>query len=364
MADNTLKLSLNQLRPNMILAEDAVNIRGMNILSKNTRLTVDAFERLRRNKVKSVTVWSDTVESSEEAFMSDKNETFRPIDPSNPIAQKEDFKKFTKEYEKKLSAFKSCLDIIKTGHYMDMGTLFSIVDGIVSVASCKSDLLSYVSYLEDLDDYTYTHSINVSILCNIFAKWLNMSDDEVKDVSIAGLLHDVGKNMIDRSIVNNELEPTNEEKNELKKHPELGCKMLEKLKMNEEINNAIFFHHERIDGSGYPYGLKDNDIPKYAKIVSICDVYDNLITKRKETPFTAIKKFREDNLSLLDTDLLLKFAKNILYIYTGTWAKLSDGRTCQVMFINDKFTDKPIVRVDNDIIDLVKNKELSIVSMI
>ncbi|MBR1737487.1 MAG: hypothetical protein IJ736_10815, partial [Firmicutes bacterium] len=77
MADNMIKLNLNQLKPNMILAEDAVNIRGMNILSKNTRLTVDAFERLRRNKVKSVTVWSSTIESNEEAFMSDKSETFK-----------------------------------------------------------------------------------------------------------------------------------------------------------------------------------------------------------------------------------------------------------------------------------------------
>ena len=104
-----------------------------------------------------------------------------------------EFIKFADVYDKKITAFKNCLSIMNKGKYIDVNTLYTIVDGIISVVETKSDLFSYVCYLNDLDENTYLHSINVAIMCNFFGGWLKFSEEETKKLTIAGLLHDIGK---------------------------------------------------------------------------------------------------------------------------------------------------------------------------
>jgi HD-GYP domain-containing protein (c-di-GMP phosphodiesterase class II) len=128
-------------------------------------------------------------------------------------------------------------------------------------------------------------------------------------------------------------------------------------------------HHEKMDGSGYPMGVKEEKIGNMAKIITICDIYDamtaNRVYRDRICPFEVIKTFETKVYGELDTKYLLLFLKNIAYTYIGHWVRLSDGTEAEVMFINGAQLSRPLVRTkDEKFIDLSVEKRLYIDSLI
>lgn len=123
------------------------------------------------------------------------------------------------------------------------------------------------------------HSINVSNYAVILGKELNLNKKELEILKIGGLLHDIGKFRISKDILNKNTKLTNEEYEIIKKHSKFG-ELLLSNDCEKEIKEIVRNHHERIDGNGYPDGLKANEIPYYVKIISICDAFDAMTTKR------------------------------------------------------------------------------------
>ena len=126
--------------------------------------------------------------------------------------------------------------------------------------------------MREYDDETYVHSMNVALICNIFARWLRMSEEEIAKATTSGLLHDIGKIKIPDSILKKPDKLTKQEFNIIKRHPQEGYRLLLDSKLDEDVLNAVLMHHERCDGSGYPFGLMANQIGTYAKMVAIADV--------------------------------------------------------------------------------------------
>lgn len=128
---------------------------------------------------------------------------------------------------------------------------------------------------------THHHSTNVAFLAVVLATAIDLSVEERIDVGVAGLLHDIGKIRIDQQLL---LKPSHLEDNEyetIKNHSEFGYNILMANGIsNQKILDAVHFHHEKLDGSGYPRGIRDKLIPKYAKIIGVCDAFDALTTKR------------------------------------------------------------------------------------
>lgn len=360
--DKTISLTIAHLRPSMILAEDAINNIGVTVLSKNIKLDNINFDRLKRNQVVHVVVWENSIDENQETFITSIIDNKKD---SNSIIKSKEFKRFYEAYKQKMNEFKNCLSAIEKGEKIDIDPLYSIIDGIMGIANCKSDLISYVSYLNGLDDFTYRHSINVAIYCNILGYWINMDNDDIKIVSVAGLLHDIGKSKISKSIIQkihrfSEKSLNEKELMELKKHPQYGYDMIKNQDIDEEIKNAILMHHEKIDGCGYPQGIKDNDISSFAKMVAICDSYDLMIDREKMSPLIAINNFKSCNYGILDTEYLIKFTENIVYSYIGTEINLSNGKSAKVVYINGKQPNEPIVVVDNKYLDLSQEKDIFI----
>ena len=128
---------------------------------------------------------------------------------------------------------------------------------------------------------TYEHSVNVSNIASSFAQEIGLDDETIEKLIIAALLHDIGKLKIPYSILHKSSKLTNEEFEIIKKHSKYGVDLLvNKGFCDNEILDIILCHHERIDGLGYPNGIKGDSIPKLAKIITICDCYDAMRSPR------------------------------------------------------------------------------------
>ena len=156
--------------------------------------------------------------------------------------------------------------------------------------------------------YTYTHSVNVAAVGTLFAKDIGLEEDTLKGFCSGILLHDVGKTRISTDILNKKGKLTKEEFEEIKKHPELGIEVLNETGSEFKEERIITIqHHENEDGTGYPYGLKKDEINLAGKIARIIDVYDALTTNRSYAnairPFAALVEMKEKMSNCFDKKL-------------------------------------------------------------
>ncbi len=205
-----------------------------------------------------------------------------------------------------------------------LNKLFNDPDNVANYEVCKEvvkEMIDTVSEEEfkikslmsaaPQDYYTHTHSINVAIYALSLGAFLKMKPNELAELGESALLHDLGKSKIDPAIVNKNGELTNNEYQEMKKHPALGYAIALKLNIrNKNILQGIRHHHERMDGTGYPFGMRDENIPLFAKIIGICDIFDALTSKKsyKEplSTFEALKLMKTKMKKEIDIKLLDK----------------------------------------------------------
>ncbi len=165
------------------------------------------------------------------------------------------------------------------------------------------------------DNYTKDHSQNVSKLCVMFANHLNLSEDDIENLRIAALFHDIGKIGIPDNILQKEGKLTDTEYETIKLHPVIGANIFSSTDIFKHIAPIIVAHHERVDGTGYPNNLKGNEIPYLAKILTICDCFDAMVSKRsykeKMTIDYAIEQLNKGAGTQFDRELAESFIKLI-----------------------------------------------------
>ena len=175
----------------------------------------------------------------------------------------------------------------------------------------KELIFSMVNMLEIHDMYTKGHSESVAKYSKLLAEYVKMDEKTVDTIYWAGLVHDIGKILISKDVINKKGKLTNEEYEEIKNHSLFGYKALNESKVTENIAKIVLSHHERIDGFGYPNGLKGNEIPIESKIIQIADSFDAMISKRsyKEsiTKKEAVEEIRNNLNKQFDYELGLKF---------------------------------------------------------
>src|SRR3989337_3731504 len=189
------------------------------------------------------------------------------------------------------------------------------IDFIIKSKGSFSGIMDIVSF----DSYPYTHSVNVSVLGLLFAKYSGFDGDEMQVFGTGLLLHDVGKTQIDPQIINKKERLNDEEFARIKMHVDLGADI---LKQTGGVDSTSFFpimqHHEKYNGKGYPNGLRGDAIHKYGKISGIIDVYDALTTKRTYSdarkPFAALKIMNEEMKGSFDEKYFKDF---ILFLGSG-----------------------------------------------
>ncbi len=229
----------------------------------------------------------------------------------------------------------------------------------------NNDVLMRLKQLEETDDYTFQHSLRVSMLASMIGKWLGYSRDELFDICEAGLLFDIGKMKIPEFLLNKKSRLDEQEFDLVKKHTQLGYTVLLRTPgVSQDVKFAALQHHERMDGSGYPLRLRAGQIHEFAKIIMVCDVYDAMISERnyraRLSPFEAAEYISWNSGSTLDSRICYIFLSNLAEYYIGKTCTLTSGETGTVAYVDVNYPTRPVVRVGNRFIDLAKDRNTAI----
>lgn len=225
------------------------------------------------------------------------------------------------------------------------------------------------------DSYIFSHSLNVTIYTLRLALEMNFTEKQIMEIGLGALLHDVGKMFVPWEILNKPGKLTDEEFAIIKKHTTDGYVLLKDLpNISLLVAHCALSHHERLDGSGYPRGLKGDEIHQYAQIIGICDVFDAVTTnrvyrKRAMLPHEGLELLYAGAGTLYCEEYVRAFRNTIAIYPVGLQVKLSDGRSGVVIKQNPQISTRPVIRIlmenDQEVtpydVDLVKEINVTIV---
>lgn len=359
---------VTNLKPGMISAEPIYSNQGQLILDSDIPLTNQMIAHLKYYDVPSIKIVDETVPPAAIDLMA-KTETAN-LSYSQKVRNSPGFQRFKKDYLKKISFIQSSLnDLINRTDPIDQASLISQVVGLFGKQFTTISIFDNLHNMRQIDDTTYAHSLNVSMISRMFGMWMGYSEEELDILTLAGLLHDIGKCQIPDEIIQKKGKLTAQEYEVIKTHPRLGYEILLKQPhIDDRIRKAALMHHERCDGIGYPLGLTMDQIDDVAAIVAIADVYDAMTANRSYRkglcPFEVIASFELEGLNRYKPQFILCFLEHIANTYVNNNVLLSNGQTGRIVLITRRLT-RPVIQIEhNHFVDLNEHPDLYIQAII
>jgi len=236
----------------------------------------------------------------------------------------------------------------RMGQGLDLDYTLDLVDQIAGSITREPTALLSVARLKNHDDYTYLHSMAVCGLMISLGKKMGLDEHQLRRVGMGGLLHDVGKAAVPLEILNKPGKLSDEEFTVMRQHPIVGAQMLMEANAGEDLLDIALHHHEKYDGNGYPHGLKGDEISLYARMASVCDVYDAVTSNRPYRQGWTPAEAMHNMLSWrghFDNTLLHAFVRTIGIYPVGSLVRLASGRVALVVQAGEKSLLKPKVHV-------------------
>ena len=328
-----------------------------------TPLTDAIISSLNRYRVKSVTILSDSLNVIGEV------EGHRPKAPNVILP---DLPKIEPVISDELTT--EALDGIQglfavaagsnvTTAYRAVKQLDDVVDQLVQTVADETGGLVHISHLKSYDDYTFHHSLSVAVLAIAIGRAMNMDRQTLTDLGRTAIKHDIGKILMPIEILNKTGKLTDEEFEIMKGHSAKGAEYLEKEGIgNRTMWQAIRAHHEKLDGTGYPDGLKGAEIPLFARIISVADVYDAITSYRPYrgpmSPSAAFELVTGDVGRAFEYDIVNAFAKTVEFYPKGTIVLLSNGRIGVVTSNRNALRPKLQMLDNGEVVDMTEMANL------
>lgn len=326
-------ISIRLVQPGMIIDQSITDATGRVLVARKTKLDNYLIHALKKIGITAIYIAEGKAEPSDYA-------DGKQISPE----ALEKIEKYKKKDPEKINLSESVKERVSEG----MMYLFNnpLTDGFTDTAKNiagelmdainKNDALAVdVDSLKISDEYTFKHSVDVASMAMIIAKTQGFPDADIREIGIAGLLHDLGKSKISNDILNKPGKLTEEEFAIMKKHPVYGYQLLkDKPGMTEPILMGVLQHHEKIGGKGYPMGFTGDRVNYFARILSVADIYDALVTERPYKSGFSPRDALEMILAMtidLDTSVIKAFMNCVILYPVGTIAKLSNGEDVKII---------------------------------
>ncbi|MBQ2804117.1 MAG: HD-GYP domain-containing protein [Lachnospiraceae bacterium] len=323
----------------MIIDQSLMDRTGRVLIARKTSLDAFMIKELGKMGVGGVYIREGEEEPEELEISPQAAEVIQKL-------EKEDKKKvkLTESVKKRVSEGIQFL-YSDTSNNAFTDTANNIAGDLMKAISENDAVALNIDALKISDEYTFKHSVDVATMAMIIAKQMQMSQKDVYNVGVAGLLHDVGKSKIPNEILNKPGRLSEEEFEIMKQHSVYGYRILkEKEGICNEILMGVLQHHEKINGKGYPMNVLDKQICPYARILSVVDIYDALVTERPYKKAFSQRDAVEMLMSMteeLDINAMKSFLTSVILYPVGSIVSLSNGERARVVENNPGYPMRP-----------------------
>ncbi|ULO09976.1 HD-GYP domain-containing protein [Paenibacillus sp. 19GGS1-52] len=326
------------------LITNLFNEKGVFVLPANTLLSTDHIRLIKQHKI--ILEASDVIQLDKTAF-------FQIAVDDCTAAMENIFEQIRYNKSKRLPMIELRNEVIP----------------FIQQVSERNDFYGILAALQSKDDYTYRHNVAVGILSTLLGKWLKLKPEDLGMLTIAATLHDIGKMMIPAEILTKEGPLTDEEYQLMKKHTTYGYEMIRDTVGTNHMQALVALqHHERMDGSGYPFGLLGHRITDFSKIVAVVDIFHAMTSDRfyrKASPlYQVLIQMQNDVFGKLDPYISRVFIDKLMQSMLGNEVELTDGRMGKIILILSHDPLRPLVNIGEEFVDLSRERTLGIVRVI
>lgn len=346
------KVSITQVIPGMVIARTIHSSSGHVLLSKGMTLNPMYIRRLKDLGIPAIYILEKHLGDREvEDVVSEKTrlETQKTV--------------------------RSLFAEIHRNKQVDIAAAKAAVNNIVDELLRNRKVLLNLTDIRSFDDYIFAHCVNVCILAVMTAISMDYNELQLRDLGVGAILHDMGKMLVSKSILDKPGKLTPPEMAKVQEHSRFGFDVLrEQRELSLLSAHVAFQHHEKVDGTGYPRGLKGIEIHEFSRIVAVADVYDALtadrVYRKAFLPHEALKMVSDGSGSQFDTEIVKFFMKKVAPFPIGSIVALNTGEVGVVVDNHRKNPSRPVIRIvlssqkrnvmELAEIDLIKNNEIEI----
>lgn len=364
-------LPITSLKEGMLLGEDVVNSNGVVIMQQGVKLTENLIEKIAK------------FHYAQNVYVFTKEEKQKDIDKNleNLMKIYEEEKQKEERRLKRRKVYANQIEdlSIRIKDYLFVEDIDSknfnrelnhIIFDLKKLATDYYNIFSVILSDGNIEKYLYEHTVRSTIISFLLGKWMNLSNEDLNLLIKASLLKDIGKVKTPKNILEKPEKLTPTEFKEIKKHPLYSYAIIKDVEnMEKKVCEAILQHHEREDGSGYPLGIKGQEISQLAKIITIGDMFTAMTTKRvyaeKISPFKVLNEFQQSAFDKLHMGVVMTFIKNFSEYYLNAEVKLSDKRKGHIVRLDLGEISKPLIKLtDGSFIDLKVKRSVEITDVI
>lgn len=353
-----MRIHVTDIQDGDQLSHDIFNNYGLHVLSTGTRLFKNEISRLLQHHIDYVDIMdrAAAVPAGEQGSALNRTleSTVNPkwLPKVQPI------------YENAVKRFEKLFETAFEQGIIADAEVTEIMEPLLNNLQLERDVVSMLLLLNTEDDYTYQHSVQVGMLSYYLATWLDYSTDEAALIGKAGFLHDIGKSKISGDILNKPGKLTNDEFEEVKRHTVYGHEIILGSFEEDSIAIGALQHHERMDGSGYPHGLKGDDIHPISKIIAVVDIYSAMISARvyqKERDLLfVLKELHRLSFNELDPVTTHTFIKHMIPNFIGKRVRMNNDQYGVIVMTHPTEFFRPLVQTNEQFVDLTIEREYEI----
>ena len=359
MASQKIKISINEVESGMLTAEfiSVYNEKGINVISvpPNTILSHYTIDRMKRFGVKEVQIFVDLPSTDTRPKIIPPFE----VPPVKPVID-------DKLRETAVSGIRDLFDLAQ-GESVNMTTAYQVVKDLDNVVDELVDTISsedpnsivQIADLKSYDEYTYHHSLSVAVLAIAIGQKLGFNKEQLKKLGQCAIMHDIGKMTVPNELINKKGRLTDKEFKIVQDHAINSARFLKQNNIGDtQLWIAVAHHHEKVNGKGYPNGLRGDKIPIYSQIIAVADVYDAVTSYRSYRapmpPAEAIEFIMSEVSTSFEYNIVKAFVEKLEPYPLNSIVELSDGRR-GVVVDNTKDSMRVVLKMidDGSLLDLM-----------